>query len=110
MFDAEGYVRLVDREHRLAEALPLDGHSPEREVPAVRIEPGKEEDFHYFRGWLASSEWLGRLIAATEPGAAAGIDHASSPGLHLTGTVVLTAGRRLLEWSGEAAPAQVGKS
>jgi hypothetical protein len=100
----------MDRKRRLAEALPLSGRSPEREGPAVRIEPGKGEDFRYMRGWLASSEWLDRLIAATEPEAAAGIGLGRSPGLHLTGPVVLTAGRRLLEWSGEAAPARVGKS
>ena len=108
--DVEGHARLVDRERRLAGALPLSGRLPEREGPAVRIEPGKEEDFRYLRGWLASSEWLDRLIAAAEPEAAAGTDFPCSPGPHLTGCTFFTVGRRLLEWSSETAPARVGKS
>ncbi len=33
----------------------------------VHIVPGKEEEFRYLRGWLAASDRLDRLIAATEP-------------------------------------------
>jgi hypothetical protein len=108
VIDAEGCTRLMDRERRLAEALPLSGRSPEREGPAVTIEPGKEEDFRYMRGWLASSEWLDRLITATEPEAAAGADHAPPPGPLLT--VCTSPARRLLEWSGGAARARLGES
>jgi hypothetical protein len=32
----------------------------------VSIEPGKEEEFRHLQGWLASSDWLDRLIEATE--------------------------------------------
>ena len=110
MIDVEGHARLMDRERRPAKALPLSGRLTEREGPAVRIEPGREEDFRYLRGWLASSEWLDRLIAATEPEAAAGTDFPCSQGPRLTGCTFFTAGRRLLEWSREAAPARVGKS
>ena len=137
MFDAEGYVRLVDVERKLAEvnaertrlcltwretrgwqirsigwarSFPCKAIHRNARRPEVSIEPGKEEDFRYMRGWLASSEWLDRLIAATEPEAAAGADPASSPGLHLTGRALPTAGPRLLSWSGEAPPARVGKS
>jgi hypothetical protein len=133
VFDAEGYVRLMNLEHKLAEAnaekrrlcltwrdtrgwrvrsigwprsFPWKAIRPNARRPEVRIEPGKEEDFRYLRGWLASSEWLDRLIASTEPEAAAGTDPASSQGLHLTGRALPTAGRRLLEWSGDAAPAR----
>jgi hypothetical protein len=94
----------------LSKALPLNGRSPEREGPAVRIEAGKEDDFQYLRSWLASSEWLDRLIAATEARATAGIGLSRSPGLHFTGPVVLTAGRRLLEWGGDPAPVRIGRS
>ena len=110
MNDVEGCARLIDRKRRPAEALPLSGPSPEREGPAVRIEPGKEEDLRHMRDWLASSEWLDRLIAAREPEAAAGAEPSWPPGRHSTGRTFFTAGRRLLEWSGEAAPALVGKS
>lgn len=34
----------------------------------LRIEPGKEDEFRYFQGWLASSDWLDRLLEATTPG------------------------------------------
>jgi hypothetical protein len=137
VFDAEGYVRLMNLEHKLAEAnaekrrlcltwrdtrgwrirsigwprsFPWKAIRPNARRPRVRIEPGKEEDFRYLRGWLASSEWLDRLIASTEPEAAAGTDPASSQGLHLTGRALPTAGRRLLEWSGDAAPARFSDS
>jgi len=110
VIDVEGRARLMDRRRRLVKALPLSGRSPEREGPAVRIEPGKEEDFRYMRGWLASSEWLDRLIAATEPEAAAGANPSWPPGRHSTGRTSVMERRRLLEWSGEAAPALVGKS
>ena len=33
----------------------------------VHIVPGKEEEFRYLRGWLAASDRLDRLIAATDP-------------------------------------------
>ena len=108
--DVEGHTRLMDRKRRLAGALPLSGRSPEREGPAVRIEAGKEEDLRYMRGWLASSEWLDRLIAAAEPEAAAGIGLGRSPGLHLTGRTSVMERRRLLEWSGNAVLARVAKS
>jgi hypothetical protein len=75
-----------------------------------RVEPGKEEDFRYLRGWLASSEWLDRLIAATEPEAVAGTDSTGSPRLHLAGRTLPAAGRRLLEWTGSAVAAPPGKS
>ena len=110
MIDVEGCARLMDRKRRLAEALPVSGRSPERGGPAVRIEPGKEEDFRYMRGWLAGSEWLDRLIAATEPEAAAGANPSWPPGRHSTGRTSVMERRRLLEWSGQAAPALVGKS
>lgn len=110
MLDAEGYARLMELENKLAEVLPLNGRPPERERRAVRIEPGKEDDFRYMRGWLASSEWLDRLIAAMEAEAVAGTGSPSSPGLRFPGRAVLTARRRLLEWSGDPAPARVGKS
>jgi hypothetical protein len=75
-----------------------------------RVEPGKEEDFRYLRGWLASSEWVDRLIAATEPEAVAGTDSTGSPRLHLMGRTLPTAGRPLLEWSRGATPTQPRKS
>jgi hypothetical protein len=34
----------------------------------LRIEPGKEDEFRYLEGWLASSDWLDRLLEATTPG------------------------------------------
>ena len=110
MFGVEGHARLVDSERKLGEITPSRSFSPERDGPAVRIEPGKEEDFRYLRGWLASSEWLDRLIAATEPEAAARTAPPCSPGLQFAGRAVSTAGRRLLEWSGNAAPARIGRS
>jgi hypothetical protein len=109
VIDVKAWARLMDRRRRLAEALPLDSRSPEREGPAVRIEPGKEEDFLYLRGWLGSSEWLDRLIAATEPEAAAGAAPSCPPGRHLTGCTSVIQRRRLLEWSGDPAPARVGE-
>jgi hypothetical protein len=33
----------------------------------LEITPGKEEEFRHLQRWLASSEWLGRLIESTEP-------------------------------------------
>jgi len=98
VFDAEGYVRLMNLERKLDEvsaersrlcltwkdtrgwrtrsvgwprAFPWAAIRRNAGRPEVRIKPGKEEDFRYLRGWLASSEWLDRLIAATEPEAAA---------------------------------------
>ena len=32
----------------------------------LRITPGKEEEFRYLQSWLAGSEWLDRLIEASE--------------------------------------------
>jgi hypothetical protein len=32
----------------------------------LEITPGKEEEFRYLRGWLAGSDWLDRLIEASE--------------------------------------------
>jgi len=110
VINVEGCARLMDRRRRPAEAPPLSGRSPERDGPAVRIEAGKEEDFRYMRGWLASSEWLDRLIAATEPEAAAGADPSWQPGRHSMGCTFFTTGRRLLEWSGNAVLARVAKS
>jgi hypothetical protein len=108
--DVEGRARLMDRKRRLAEAFPLSGRSPEHEGPAVRIEPGKQEDLRYMRGWLASSEWLDRLIAATDPEAAADTEPPYSPGLHLAVRAVPKEGRGLLEWSGNALPARLSES
>jgi hypothetical protein len=110
VFHAQGYARLVDSERKLGEITPSRSFSPERDGPAVRIQPGKEEDFRYLRGWLASSEWLDRLIAATEPEAAAGATLPCSPVLRFPGRAVATAGRRLLEWRGDPAPVRLGRS
>ena len=33
----------------------------------LEITQGKEEEFRYLQRWLASSEWLDRLIESTEP-------------------------------------------
>jgi hypothetical protein len=33
----------------------------------LKITPGKEEEFRYLQSWLAESEWLDRLVEATEP-------------------------------------------
>ena len=110
MFGVEGHARLVDSERKLGEITPPRGFSPERDGPAFRIEPGKEEDFRYLRGWLASSEWLDRLIAATEPEAAAGAALPHSPGLQFAGRAVATAERRLLEWGSAPAPVRIGRS
>ena len=110
MIDVEGCARLMDRRRRLAEALPLSGRSPERDGPAVRIEAGKEEDFRYMRGWLASSEWLDRLIAATKPEAAAGAEPPYSPAPRLAVRAFPKRGRGLLEWSGSALPARLSES
>jgi hypothetical protein len=110
VIDVEGCARLMDRKRGLADAVPLDGRSPERGGPTMRVEPGKEEDFRYMRGWLASTEWLDRLIAATEPEAAAGANPSWSPRRHSTGRTSVMERRRLLEWSVRAAPALVGKS
>ena len=68
MVNAQGYAGLVDSERGLGEDTPRHASSPEREGQALRIEPGKEEEFAYVRGWLASSEWLDKLIAAAETG------------------------------------------
>jgi hypothetical protein len=108
--DVEGHARLMNRKRRLAGALPLSGRSPEREGPAVRIEPGKEEDFRYISDWLASSAWLDRLIAATDPQAAARADPTGSPALHLVGRALPAAGRRLLQWRGVAVAARPRQS
>ena len=137
MFDAEGYVRLVDLERRLAEvnterrrlpltrtdaagwrirsvgwprSFPRAATRRSTKGPGVRIEPGKEEDFRYLRGWLASSEWLDRLIAATEPRGIADTAPTGSPGLHRTRRAFPTTRRRLLQWRSGAASAQLGKS
>jgi hypothetical protein len=137
VFDAEGYVRLVDLERRLAEVsterrrLPLTPRDAAgwriRSVgwprsfpwtaarrsargPGVRIEPGKEEDFRYLRGWLASSEWLDRLIAATEPGTVARTDPTGSQGLDCTRRAFPTTRRRLLQCKSGPPSAQPGKS
>jgi hypothetical protein len=91
VLDMEKYATLTDPQRGLAEVLPLDGRSAERDGPAVRIEPGKEGDFAYIRGWLAGSEWLDRLIAATEPQGAGGIDPPCSTGPHPTGCTFLIA-------------------
>lgn len=37
----------------------------------LEITPGKEEEFRYLQGWLAGSEWLDRLVEASEPQAGA---------------------------------------
>jgi hypothetical protein len=110
MFGVERHARLVDSERKLGEITPPRGFSPGREGPAFRIEPGKEEDFRYLRGWLASSEWLDRLIAATEPEAAARTAPPCSPKLVVAGRAVPTAERRLLEWGSDPAPVRIGRS
>lgn len=57
-----------DIEPPVAEAIMQDGEaaSPKRRRYMVHIVPGKEEEFRYLRGWLAASDRLDRLIAATE--------------------------------------------
>jgi hypothetical protein len=110
VMDVEGHARLMNRKRRLAGALPLSGRSPEREGPAVRIEPGKEEDFRYLRRWLAGSEWLDRLVAATDPEAAVDTDFPCSPAPRLALRAFPKRGRGLLEWSGNAAPARLSES
>ena len=110
MIDVEEHARLMDRKRRLAEALPLSGRLPERGVPAVRIEPGKEEDFRYMRGWLASSEWLDRLIAATDPEAAVDTEPPYSPALHLAVRPFPKGRRGLLKWSGNTLQARLSES
>ena len=109
MFHAQGYAKLVDSERRLGERTHPYAFSPEREGTAVRIEPGKEEDFHHIRGWLASSEWLDRLIAATEPETVASTHPTGSSALHITGQALPTATRRLLQWRGRTVAAQVSR-
>jgi hypothetical protein len=137
VLDAEGYVRLVNLELRLAEVnaerrrLPLTRTDAvgsriqsvgwlrsflrttarrSARGPGVRVEPGKEGDFRYIRGWLASSEWLDRLIAATEPRTVAGAAPTGSRALHCTRRAFPTRRRRLLQWRSGAASAQLGKS
>jgi len=110
VIDVEGHTRLVDQERKLAKALPLSGRSPEHGGPAVRIEPGKQENFRYMRGWLASSEWLDRLIASTEPEAAPSTDFPCSPAPRLAVRAFPKRGRGLLEWSGSAVPARLSES
>jgi hypothetical protein len=109
MFGVEGQARLVDSERKLGEITPSRGLSPESDGAAFRIEPGKEEDFHYLRGWLASSEWLDRLIAATEPEAAASTEGPYSPVLRFPGHAAPTAARRVLEWDSDPAPVRIGR-
>jgi hypothetical protein len=109
MLHAQGHARLVAPQRTLGEGTRPRASSPEREGLTIRIEPGKEEDFRYLRGWLASSEWLDRLITTTVPGAVARAAHASSPRLRRRGRAHPTAERRLLEWSSGAARARVGK-
>jgi hypothetical protein len=109
VFHAQGYARLVDSERKLGEVPSSRAFSAEREGTAVRIEPGKEEDFRYIRGWLASSAWLDRLIAAAEPDTAASADPTGSPVLHMVGRALPTATRRLLQWRGRAVAAQVSR-
>ena len=110
MFGVERHARLVDSERKLGEITPSRSFSPERDGPAFRIEPGKEEDFRYLRGWLASSEWLDRLIAATEPEAAARTEDSYSPKLVIAGHAAPAAGRRVLEWDSDPAPVRIGRS
>jgi hypothetical protein len=110
VFHAHGYAKLVDSERRLREDTRPHALSPERERTAVRIEPGKEENFRYIRGWLASSAWLDRLIAATDPQAVARADRTRSPALHLVGRALPAAGRRLLQWRGSALAARPRQS
>jgi hypothetical protein len=128
VFDAEGYVRLVDLERRRPPLMRTDavgwrirsvgwprsfpGTTARRSAmgPGVRIEPGKEEDFRHLRGWLASSEWLDRLIAATEPRTVAGAAPTGSQALHRARRAFPTRRRRLLQWRSGAASAQPGKS
>ena len=110
MFGVERHARLVDSERKLGKITPPRGFSPERNGRAFRIEPGNEEDFRYLRGWLASSEWLDRLIAATEPEAAAGAALPYSTELHFAGRATPAAGRRVLEWDSDPAPVRIGRS
>jgi len=110
MFGVEGHARLVDSERKLGEITPSHSSSPERDGWAVRIEPGKEEDFRYLRDWLASSAWLDRLIAATEAGAAARKNQFRRIRTLGAGRAVATAERRLLEWDSDPAPMRIGRS
>lgn len=40
---------------------------PSRRPSMVDIVRGKDEEYRYFSRWLAASDWLDRLIEATEP-------------------------------------------
>ena len=106
MFSVERHARLVDWERKLGEITPSRGFSPERDGSAVKIEPGKEEDFRYLRDWLASSAWLDRLIAATEAETAARKNQFRRIRTLGAGRTAPTAGRRVLEWDSD--PASVG--
>jgi hypothetical protein len=34
----------------------------------LKIADGREEDFRYFQGWLATNAAISRIVEATEPG------------------------------------------
>jgi hypothetical protein len=106
---AQGYARLADSERELGEVPSSRASTPERKGTAVSIEPGKEEDFRYVSGWLASSAWLDRLIATTVPEAVAGTDPTDSPALRVTGRALPAAGRRLLQWRRRVVAAPVSR-
>ena len=94
--------------------------SPAPTAWSWRVEPGKEEEFEYLRGWLLSSLGDGHVGAAAA-GREAHVSLAdlarSMPakapqmrcrrrsftrgGARLVGRAFLGAGRRLVEWSGE---------
>jgi len=110
MFSAEGHARLVDSERGLGETTPARGFSPGRDGSAVKIEPGKEEDFRYLRDWLTSSAWLDRLIAATEAETAARKNQFRRIRTLGAGRAAPTAARRVLEWDSAPAPVGIGRS
>lgn len=64
--------------------------SPERMRAMLRVVPGKEREFRYLRGWLAVSDRLDRLIAATEP--AGGAESSSAPAAAPSAAAQLVAG------------------
>jgi len=56
-------------DERLNARLAIDATlgQPQRRRSALKIEPGREEEFRYLQRSLLASERVSRLIAATEP-------------------------------------------
>jgi len=61
----------------------------------LEITPGKEEEFRHLRRWLASSEWLDRLVESTEPVPAAFSEALRAAGQDDIAEVVLAGAGRL---------------